>query len=187
MRVIAGSCKSRPLKPVPGRLTRPTTDKVKETIFNIIGPFFDGGQVLDLYAGTGGLGIEALSRGMDKGFFIDVSAPAVRTIKENLKACGMSERAEVYRTEAGRALAILAKRRERFQLIFLDPPYAKAAFDRDFKAIAEGGLLLEEGMIVCEHDAKLDLPEQLSESIVQWRREVYQGYTAVTFYKHVQI
>ena len=184
MRVIAGTCKARPLKPVPGRNTRPTTDKVKETLFNIIGPYFDGGQVLDLYAGTGGLGIEALSRGMDKGFFIDMGGAAIRTIKENLHVCGFTENAEVFRVEAGKALTMLGKRKEKFQLIFLDPPYAKAKFERDFGSIVEMDLLTDDGIIVAEHDAKIVLPEQWSDTVVQWRREVYQGYTALTFYQH---
>ena len=184
MRVIAGTCKSRPLKPVSGRTTRPTTDKVKETLFNIIGPYFDGGQVLDLYGGTGALGIEAMSRGMEKAIFVDMSTTAISTIKDNLKTCDLSTKAEVYRVDAGKALSILGKKKEQFDLIFLDPPYAKARFDRDFQAIIQYDLLNPNGLIVAEHDAKLNLPEQLSDAISQWRREVYQGYTALTFYEH---
>jgi len=184
MRVIAGTCKARPLKPVPGRSTRPTTDKVKETLFNIIGPYFDGGQVLDLYGGTGGLGIEALSRGMEKAVFTDMSGAAIRTIKENLQICGFTDQAEVYRMEAGKALTLLGKREEKFNLIFLDPPYAKAHFERDFASIIKYQLLTGGGMIIAEHDAKIFLPEEWENAIVQWRREVYQGYTAITFYQH---
>lgn len=184
LRVIAGTCKSRPLKPVPGRGTRPTTDKVKETLFNIIGPYFDGGKVLDLYGGTGALGIEALSRGIDKAFITDSNGASIRTIKDNLRTCGFTDQAEVYRVDAGKALSILGERKEQFDLIFLDPPYAKAHFERDFQAIIQYNLLSETGMIIAEHDAELTLPEDWSETISQWRREVYQGYTAITFYKH---
>ena len=80
MRVVSGKCKGHPLKAVPGSSTRPTTDKVKESIFNIIGPYFEGGQALDLFAGSGGLGIEALSRGMDKAIFVDREYKAVATV-----------------------------------------------------------------------------------------------------------
>src|SRR5699024_8993031 len=85
MRVIAGSCKGRYLKPVRGTFTRPTTDKVKEALFNRIGPFFDGGWGLDLYSGSGALGIEALSRGLDRMIFVDRNPQATKTIKENVR------------------------------------------------------------------------------------------------------
>ena len=88
MRVIAGLAKGRSLKAVPGMGTRPTTDKVKETLFSMIGPFFDGGTVLDLFAGTGGLGIEALSRGMDRAVLIDADKHSVDIIKKNVQVTG---------------------------------------------------------------------------------------------------
>ena len=88
MRVVSGSCKGKHLKAVPGNTTRPTTDKVKEAIFNMIGPYFDGGIGLDLFAGSGGLGIEALSRGLDKVIFVDRDGKAIQTIRENIHSCG---------------------------------------------------------------------------------------------------
>lgn len=95
MRVISGQQGGLRLKPVPGKQTRPTTDKVKESIFNMIGPYFDGGQVLDLFAGSGALGIEALSRGMDRCIFIEAQHPAIQTIRQNLSHTKLSERASV--------------------------------------------------------------------------------------------
>ena len=100
MRVIAGEHNGRQLPPVPNRLTRPTTDKVKEALFQIIGPFFEGGQALDLFAGSGGLGIEALSRGLDHCVFVDKHPKAIQTIYENLKSLNIEEQAEVFRTDA---------------------------------------------------------------------------------------
>lgn len=94
MRVIAGERKGHALKAVPGNNTRPTTDKVKESLFSIIGPFFDGDMVLDLFAGSGGLGIEALSRGAERAVFIDQAALAIKTIRQNLEGCHFTERAE---------------------------------------------------------------------------------------------
>ena len=98
MRVISGSRKGRPLQAVPGKGTRPTVDKVKESVFNMIGPFFEGGIALDLYAGTGGLGIEALSRGIDKVIFVDANRKAIDVIHKNLADTQFSEQAEVYKS-----------------------------------------------------------------------------------------
>nr|WP_318036196.1 16S rRNA (guanine(966)-N(2))-methyltransferase RsmD [Halobacillus amylolyticus] len=121
MRVIAGVHKGRQLKPVPNHRTRPTTDKVKESLFQIIGPFFDGGQVLDLFAGSGGLGIESLSRGTEHSVFVDQQQKAVQVIHENLDALKLRDRAEVFRTDAFRAIKAAGKRGLSFQYIFLDP------------------------------------------------------------------
>lgn len=118
MRVISGTAKGRPLKSVPGNGTRPTTDKVKEALFSMIGPYFEGGTALDLYAGTGGLGIEALSRGMEAAVFVDMEQKALDTVRANLKAAKVESQAEVYRNDAGRALAALEKRGERLILFF---------------------------------------------------------------------
>ena len=124
MRVIAGQAKGRPLRAVPGRSTRPTTDKVKEAIFSIIGPYFDGERVLDLFAGTGGLGIEALSRGAGSAdIYRCNSARSIEVVRHNLAAAGMTERALVYRNDATRAIKLLGKKGDAFDLIFLDPPY----------------------------------------------------------------
>ncbi|EAG4889887.1 16S rRNA (guanine(966)-N(2))-methyltransferase RsmD, partial [Listeria monocytogenes] len=114
MRVIAGERKGHALKAVPGNNTRPTTDKVKESLFSIIGPFFDGDMVLDLFAGSGGLGIEALSRGAERAVFIDQAALAIKTIRQNIEGCHFTERAEVYRNDAERALKLLHKNEWKF-------------------------------------------------------------------------
>lgn len=130
MRVIAGERKGHALKAVPGNNTRPTTDKVKESLFSIIGPFFDGDMVLDLFAGSGGLGIEALSRGAERAVFIDQAALAIKTIRQNLEGCHFTERAEVYRNDAERALKLLHKNEWKFDLVFLDPPYKKQQLEK---------------------------------------------------------
>ncbi|WP_019120498.1 16S rRNA (guanine(966)-N(2))-methyltransferase RsmD [Brevibacillus massiliensis] len=180
MRVIAGDYKGRPLASVPGRGTRPTTDKVKESIFNIIGPYFDGGWALDLYAGTGGLGIEALSRGADKAIFVDADPKAVSIVKQNLAALKLEGRAEVYRIDAARALRALAKRQLVFDLVFLDPPYAKQQIALELQVLQEAGLLSSECRVVAEHDAGVILPERVGDCSVQ--RSASYGDTAVTIY-----
>ena len=120
MRVITGTARGRRLKELQGMETRPTTDKVKESLFSIIQFDIEGRRVLDLFAGTGQLGIEALSRGAAEAVFVDRRPDAVRLVQENLALCGFTDRARV---KSGDALAYL-KSGEKFDLIFLDPPYA---------------------------------------------------------------
>ncbi len=181
MRVISGSCKGRPLKAVPGQTTRPTTDKVKESIFNIIGPYFDGGQGLDLYAGSGGLGIEAISRGLDKVIFVDQNPKAVEVIQLNVAACRFEDKVEIYRNDAKRALKAISKRGVKFDVIFLDPPYAKQRLEEEITFIVENQLLLNEGIIVTEHDASLTLQQSIASTMCV-RQEIY-GDTGISIYK----
>ncbi|WP_110929311.1 16S rRNA (guanine(966)-N(2))-methyltransferase RsmD [Bacillus massiliglaciei] len=181
MRVVSGVCKGRPLKGVPGKGTRPTTDKVKEAVFNIIGPYFEGGIVLDLFAGSGGLGIEALSRGMEKGIFIDRDYSAVQTVKSNLESTGFTELAEVYRNDSERALKALIKREVVFDLILLDPPYKKQRLVEVLKTMDEAKILSEEGTIVCEHSNDVQLPESVGDLVAK-RKENY-GMIGVTIYE----
>lgn len=180
MRVIAGDHRGRHLTAVPGKGTRPTTDKVKESIFNIIGPYFDGGWALDLYAGTGSLGIEALSRGADKGVFVERDQRAFATVKQNLAALKLEERSELYRTESSRALKVLAKREICFDLVFLDPPYAQQKIAEEVEQLQQLGLLAPEAWIVAEHDASIRLPERIGHCQVY--REATYGDTSVTIY-----
>ncbi|OPH61667.1 16S rRNA (guanine(966)-N(2))-methyltransferase RsmD [Paenibacillus ferrarius] len=180
MRVISGTAKGRSLKAVPGTSTRPTTDKVKEAIFSMIGPYFEGGQVLDLFAGTGGLGIEALSRGMDKAVFIDIEKKSIDTIQHNLQTAGLKDQAEIYRTDATRALKALAKREQQFELVFLDPPYKMKLIAELISAMEEQAIVVPNATIVVEHDAKDILPEVIG-NFNQQRRADY-GDTAVTIY-----
>lgn len=161
MRVISGTCKGRPLKAVPGNQTRPTTDKIKETMFNVIGPYFTGGIGLDLFAGSGGLGIEALSRGLDKVIFVDRDMKAIQTIKANILLCGLNEKTEVYRNDAERALKAVIKRGLQFNCIFLDPPYEKQKLLSLLQIIDENALLSDDGTIICEHGADVVLPTEV--------------------------
>jgi 16S rRNA (guanine966-N2)-methyltransferase len=181
MRVISGSAKGRSLKAVPGMSTRPTTDKVKEAIFSMIGPYFDGGIALDLFAGTGGLGIEALSRGMDKAIFIDIEKKSIETIQQNLTVSGLKEQAEVYRNDAERALKALAKRSIQFNLVFLDPPYRMKLTADLIGMMEQLGLLQNDTVIVVEHDSADTLPDLVG-GLMQERRAEY-GDTAVTIFK----
>ncbi|WP_462409164.1 16S rRNA (guanine(966)-N(2))-methyltransferase RsmD [Neobacillus sp. Marseille-QA0830] len=183
MRVVAGICKGRPLKAVPGNTTRPTTDKVKEAIFNMIGPYFEGGMGLDLFAGSGGLGIEALSRGLERVIFIDRDAKAISIIHENIKNCRFEEKAEVFRNDADRAIKAIIKRDIRFDFVFLDPPYKRQQLVQLMEKMAEQNLVNPNGIIVCEHGTDVKLPE-IVESFTQIKQEQY-GITAVTIFSHL--
>lgn len=170
------------MKAVPGMNTRPTTDKVKEAIFSMIGPYFDGGWVLDLFAGTGGLGIEALSRGAERAVFIDMERASIDVVKHNVAAAGLSDRAEIYRNEAGRAVKALAKRGAAFRYIFLDPPYRMKEMDSLMLQLADTGLVEPGAVIVVEHDVEHTYPEQAGQ--FEQVKRAYYGDTAVTVYRY---
>lgn len=180
MRVISGVCKGQPLLAVPGKQTRPTTDKVKEAIFNMIGPYFTGGTCLDLFAGSGSLGIEALSRGLEKAIFIERNYQAIQTINKNLANCNLVERAEVFRNDAKRALKQLKKRGLTFDYIFLDPPYEKQLLMQVVEMIAEKALLVQGGMLVCEHEVQVGLQNKIGD--LKMIRNVQYGLTSITIY-----
>lgn len=180
MRVISGTAKGRQLKAVPGKNTRPTSDKVKEAVFSMIGPYFDGGDALDLFAGTGALGIEALSRGVDRAVFVDLDRHSITVIKANLAACGFSDRAQVFRNEASRAVKLMQQRELAFDYVFLDPPYRFHDLDKLMLALAGHGLLRPDAVIVAEHDASLAYAEQIG-PFKLFRRNDY-GDTAISLY-----
>ena len=150
MRIISGKYAKRNLFTLKSNKTRPTSDKVKESLFNSLGQFFNGGNVLDLYAGSGALGIEALSRGMDKVIFVDQNFKAVKVIQANLKQLNLEKQSEVYKNNADRALKAINKRDIQFDFIFLDPPYNKGLIDKALDQISKFNLLKEHGIIICE-------------------------------------
>ncbi len=156
MRVITGTARGRKLKDLPGMDTRPTTDKVKESIFNIVQFDVEGRRVLDLFGGTGQLGIEALSRGAERCVFVDQSRQAAQVIRENTESTGFGERSRVVQ---GDALAFLTSCREKFGLCFLDPPYASDLLEKALEKIAEIDIMAENGIIICESAAEKALPQ----------------------------
>jgi len=154
LRVISGTHRGRKLKEPAGLEIRPTSDMVKESIFNIIQFDMEGRSVLDLFAGTGQLGIEALSRGAKNAVFVDASAQAVKIIKDNLSTCGF-ENARVVNADAIDSL----RRVGEFDIIFLDPPYDTALIDSALAKIIEFDILRENGIIICETKMDKSLPE----------------------------
>ncbi|MFJ8234473.1 16S rRNA (guanine(966)-N(2))-methyltransferase RsmD [Ureibacillus sp. NPDC094379] len=181
MRVVAGERKGMPLKAVIGTTTRPTTDKVKESIFNIIGPFFDGGIALDLFAGSGGLGIECLSRGAEKAIFVEKDGRAFQTLQENIKKCRYEEATELFKTDATRAVKGLLKREIQIDYLFVDPPYRKTEYYDLVLTLAEAGKLAEDAIIVCESSDEFNLPESYG-SFSLSRQEAYGG-TIISIYR----
>ena len=156
MRVITGIARGRRLKELPGLETRPTTDKVKESVFNIVQFDIEGRRVLDLFGGTGQMGIEALSRGAAFCSFVDLRKEAAAVIRDNLAHTGLVDKAKVTQ---GDYLAFLTGCREKFDLIFLDPPYGSGMLEKALTAIAKIDIATENGIIVCESAAEAALPE----------------------------
>ncbi|WP_370567454.1 16S rRNA (guanine(966)-N(2))-methyltransferase RsmD [Desemzia sp. RIT 804] len=181
MRVISGEYGGRRLKAVPGNSTRPTTDKIKESLFNMIGPYFDGGQCLDLFAGSGGLSIEAVSRGMDGAVLIDKAPIAIKTIQENIAVTKDAEKFTVIRSDASRILSTLKGKKMCFDLVFLDPPYAEQQIPSQITQLLKLDLLSSDALIVCEVDKKVDLPEQIQNAKVY--KTAQYGITNIVIYE----
>lgn len=156
MRVITGTARGRRLGELSGMDTRPTTDRVKEGLFNIIQFDIEGRRALDLFAGTGQLGIECLSRGAAHCTFVDQRKDAVALVRENLKTTDLADRAKVVQ---GDALSFLDSAGETYHLIFLDPPYDANLLEPALKRIAGIDILAENGIIICESRADQDLLE----------------------------
>lgn len=177
MRVVAGKYGGRPLKTLAGKTTRPTTDKVKGAIFNMIGPYFDGGRVLDLYAGSGSLAIEAISRGIASAVLVEKERRAQAIISQNIKMTKEEKRFELLKMESNRALELLAGQ---FDLVLLDPPYAKEQIAADIEKLAERELLSDDILVVCETDKSVDLPKEIA-GLGIWKQKIY-GISKVTVY-----
>lgn len=178
MRVITGTARGRRLGELAGTDTRPTYDRVKEGIFNIIQFEIEGRRVLDLFAGTGQLGIECLSRGAEHCTFVDQRRDAVRLVRDNLARCDLDQRATVIQ---GDAIGYLRGVRERYHLIFLDPPYDSGLLESALKKLSMIDILADNGIIICESRAEKqlpDLPEPFRKS-----KDYRYGKTKVTLYR----
>jgi len=181
LRVISGNLKGRRLFSVKGLSLRPTSDRVKEAIFDILQDCFQGQKVLDLFAGTGALGIEALSRGARRAFFVEGSARSRSALRKNIENCHLEEKAEVLGREVYAGINLLEARGESFELIFLDPPYGKGLARRTLESLSRSSIVAAGALIVAEHS-----PSELLEAIpplkkVDWRR---YGSTQVSFFRH---
>ena len=169
MRVITGKARGVVLKTPEGMLTRPTSDRVKEALFSIINFDLPGAVVLDLFGGTGQLGIEALSRGANSAVFVDQREDACKIIRENLRRTKLESQGRVVRSDY---LDYLRRSREKFDIILLDPPYAEVFLENALKCITEIDILKTDGIIVAERPVEKELPFE------------FEGYTRSKDYKY---
>lgn len=178
MRIIAGECGGRRLFAPPGMSTRPTADRVKEAIFSVLLPYIPGAQVLDLFAGSGALALESLSRGANSAVLVDRDPKALEVIRRNVELCGMAGRVKI---KKGQAVSVLSTLETKFDLIFLDPPYNKGHVSAIEPLLLSKKVLAPGAIVVLETSTKN------GETFTDWRWEQYKnssyGDTAVLYYR----
>lgn len=179
MRIIAGDSKGRRLEAPPGLATRPTSDRVREAIFNILGQRFEGGAILDLYAGSGAFGLEALSRGAERATFVDQGKSAAATCQRNIEALGFQDRSEILRADVAAALRALAARSGRFALVFADPPYEEGPHAA-LELLSSSELVEPGGRVVAEH-SRQRAPDEAYGELVRTDVRRY-GDTTISFF-----
>lgn len=178
MRIISGTSKGRSLVTKKGKGLRPTSDRVKESIFNILGKEVEGKVVLDLFAGTGNLGIEALSRGAKQALFVEKGRQAIRLIQRNLFQCGMKARSEILPKDVNRAIGILKQRGASFDLILMDPPYEKGLIQKTLMKLSSHRIYHKDSILVIEHGRREPLAEVEGWNLTRQQRV---GDTVISF------
>jgi 16S rRNA (guanine966-N2)-methyltransferase len=181
VRVIGGSAKGRRLATLRTLALRPTPDRVREALFNILGGRIDDVAVLDLFAGSGAIGLEALSRGARVAVFVEAHEPACRLIESNLQRCDLDERAVVWCREVLNAMPALKIQRRTFEVIFLDPPYQTPLLEDTLHQLGDGRLLSRDGQVIAEHFFKRVLPECFGR--LHRTRLARFGDVALSFYR----
>lgn len=179
MRVISGSARGLKLNTPANNDIRPTTDRVKESMFNIISPQVYDSIVLDLFSGSGALGIECISRGAKEAYFCDKSKESVKVLKSNIEKTRFNEKSHVMNEDYRSAIRKLAAKGLTFDLIFVDPPYYEGLFENVLKSIDDYGILSEDGIIVVEHDADIEMKDM--GDLYVYKEKKY-GITMLTFY-----
>ena len=181
MRVIGGSARGRVLQAPRGRNVRPTLDRVREALFQILGDRVTGAAFLDGFAGTGAVGIEALSRGAARAVFVERDPALVRAIRVNLERTGFTRRATVAAGDWRRSFAVLVRRDEMFDLIFLDPPYDSPDRDAAIARVARSSLLAPDGLLIVEEPARH--PDRPDGDELRRTRASRYGDTRLAFYR----
>lgn len=182
MRVITGKVKGHRIKAPKGLSTRPTTDRVKESLFNIIGYISENSRVLDLFSGSGNIGIEFLSRGANECYFIENNYTSIKIIKENLENTKFLPQSYVFKNDVNSAIRILGKKGQRFDYVFMDPPYEKGLVQPTLENICKEKILNDNGIVIIEHESQMTLPEKI-DNIAKLDTRKYGG-TTITFYKN---
>ena len=181
MRVIAGKYKSRRLEAPAGTQTRPTSDRLRETLFNVVAPAIDDSVWLDLFAGSGAIGIEALSRGARTAYFVESAGGAARTIRKNLHTLEIEDGAEVIEREANIALRMLDSQAVSCDFVFLDPPYRKMGdYEQVLGFLSQSRLLSPASQVIAEHDKHFDPGDAFG--ALRRNRTLRQGDAVLSFY-----
>ena len=181
MRIIAGEKRSRKIDAPEGQDTRPTADRIKEALFSMLQSRIPGARVLDLYAGSGALSLEALSRGASFAVLVDVSFKAGKVIKKNIETLSYQQKTRFIQAEDSRAITMLEGENEKFDLIFLDPPYDSGNLEKALKTITTIDIVSGNGIIVCESPVEDVLPE-IPEPYIKGREYRY-GKIKLTLYR----
>ena len=186
MRVIAGKYRGRPLRSLRGMDTRPTSDRLRETLFNVLTPgnpeALAGTVWLDLFAGTGAVGIEALSRGARQVYFVETAAAAAKLIEQNLHSLGISQGYRILREDLAGVLWRLQRAHVAADVVFLDPPYRmREAYEETLTALADSSLVWAMTLVIAEHEKKFDQGNEFG-SLLRTRKLI-QGNTALSFYR----
>jgi 16S rRNA (guanine(966)-N(2))-methyltransferase RsmD len=181
MRVIAGALKGRRLVTPRGATTRPTADQVRIALMDTLAPRLDGARLLDLFAGAGGVGLEALSRGAAHVTFVEQDPRAVAALRENVDTLGVGPLARVRRADVLREIPALYRAGERFDLVFLDPPYDAGLVEQTLEALGGGGLLMAEAWVIAQHFTKRAPATEVGK-LAAFRTRRF-GETTLTFYR----
>lgn len=181
MRIIAGKWRSRRIETRKSMATRPTLDKVREAVFSSLGGMFDGGNFLDLYAGSGANGLEAISRGMDKAYLVDCSKEAIGSIKENIKALKAEDETDVFCMKDKKALQVFLEKGIKFDYVYLDPPYAKQINDEILQFLDEHQMVTPKGMVIIESDQNDHFEKEYVH--LKYVQEKKYGMSRITYYR----
>lgn len=182
MRIVAGEMKGHSLRTPKGAATRPTSGLVRETLFNIIAPRLGKAHLLDLYAGSGSVGLEGISRGVIQAVFVENARPALACLRDNITALHAEETSEIIPLPVARALAQLMQHQAHFEIIFLDPPFAdKTSYQEILSLLAGSKLLAEQGIVIAQHDKRFALEKQYDALHCYRQKEI--GDNMLSFYQ----
>ncbi|NLK64453.1 MAG: 16S rRNA (guanine(966)-N(2))-methyltransferase RsmD [Tissierellia bacterium] len=185
MRIISGTNKGKKLYAPEGARVRPTGDKIKEAIFNIIGPIDDEALVLELFAGSGSMGIEFLARGAKHCTFVDLSRKSLSYVKKNLELCNFIEKAKILLSDYEKAIINLSKSSEKFDFIFADPPYDLKLCNKILYSVLEYDILKYGGLLIIESDKSEKVIDNNVANMIEYKEKIY-GRTKISIIRHLE-